>query len=431
MGGKKEPMSGRNDDLMADTSKGTPMSSGPGAKVRRRHHIGYWLTAFAFTTVMAFSTVPTPLYAIYRSEQHFGSFILTVVFAVYAIGVLIALLLGGHVSDWLGRRTVLLPAIGLSVISALIFLSWTAVPALLAARLLSGLSVGLLTATATAYLADLRDRSHPGTSGRHAAIVATAANMGGLGLGPFISGLLAQYVPEPLHTPYLVFAALLLLAIVAIAIAPETVTRSGRRPSYRPQWITFPGSDVSSFRQAALGSLVAFAVFGLFTSLAPTVLTKLLGSQSPVIAGAAVLLVFGLAALIQTVVNFRNPLLGLRVGLWIIASASLLLGAGVLTGAIGAFLCGGGIAGAGAGLTFKSAMRITSHLAGSEYRAQAMAALFFAAYIGLVVPILGLGVALEYVSLHTGVLAFVAALAATNATVALMPTGATEGKIDS
>ncbi|MFD3652838.1 MFS transporter [Streptomyces sp. NPDC058620] len=161
-----------------------------------QHHLGFWLVATVFTLIMAFSTVPTPLYPLYERADGFGPFVVTIVFATYAVGVLVALFLAGHLSDWYGRRTVLLPAIVLSIASALVFASWTSLPALLVARLLSGLSVGLLTATATALLADLHQRARPGASRTRANVVATGANLGGLGLGPLVSGLFAEHAAE-------------------------------------------------------------------------------------------------------------------------------------------------------------------------------------------------------------------------------------------
>ena len=106
-------------------------------------------------TVLAFSTLPTPLYAIYQVRDGFSTFLITVIFAAYAVGVTLALFFAGHASDWLGRRRMLVPAILTSLLSAGVFLVWRDLPGLLLARVLNGLSVGVVTATATAYLAEL------------------------------------------------------------------------------------------------------------------------------------------------------------------------------------------------------------------------------------------------------------------------------------
>src|SRR3954453_8096631 len=141
----------------------------------RRHGAGLWTVAFAFLTVLAFSTVPTPLYAIYQARDGFSTFMVTVIFAAYAVGVILALFFAGHVSDWIGRRRGLVPAVGLSFLSAIVFLAWRDVPGLLLGRVLSGLSVGVVTATATAFLAELHAAERPGAPPRRAQTLATTA----------------------------------------------------------------------------------------------------------------------------------------------------------------------------------------------------------------------------------------------------------------
>jgi len=106
---------------------------------------------------------------------------------------------------------------------------------LLLARVLSGLGVGAVTATATAWLSELR-----GAGSRRAQIVATGANLGGLGVGGLISGFLAQWASPALRVPFVVFTAALLLAWVALMTAPETRGRRSPRPRYRPQRVSVP-----------------------------------------------------------------------------------------------------------------------------------------------------------------------------------------------
>jgi MFS family permease len=91
------------------------------------------VVAFAFLVVMALGTVPSPLYGLYRARDHFSLFMVTVAFAVYAVGVIVALLLAGHLSDLYGRRRMLFPAVCVSVVSAIVSLAWKALPGLLTA----------------------------------------------------------------------------------------------------------------------------------------------------------------------------------------------------------------------------------------------------------------------------------------------------------
>ncbi len=191
----------------------------------RRYGVGFWTIAAVFVTAMAFSTVPTPLYPIYQAHDGFSTFTVTVVFAVYAVGVLTSLLFAGHVSDWVGRKKIMTSALALELLAAALFLAAPSLPVLIVARLVTGLGVGMLTATATAHLQELHSAHRPGASTRRFEIVSTAANIGGLGLGPLVAGALAQYLDAPLRLPYAVFAVLLLLGVVAIALTPETVRK--------------------------------------------------------------------------------------------------------------------------------------------------------------------------------------------------------------
>ena len=151
------------------------------------------------------TTLPTPLYVIYQAQWHFSAAIVTVTFAVYAVAVLATLLLAGRSSDQAGRKPVLAVALGCSALSTVVFILAPDVGVLFAGRILSGLSAGLMTGTATAMLTELV----PASASRRASLVATAANMGGLGLGPLIAGLFAQYAPHPTVLVFEVYLAVL------------------------------------------------------------------------------------------------------------------------------------------------------------------------------------------------------------------------------
>ena len=156
------------------------------AKGRLSRQSGFWAVAFSFLALSAFSTAPSALYGLYAHRDHLSSLTITIVYAVYAGGIVLALVLAGHLSDWYGRRAVLLPALGVAVLAAVVFLVWKSLPGLLVARVLTGFALGITVATATAFIADL-DASPGGVASNRAGIVATIANVGGLGLGALIA----------------------------------------------------------------------------------------------------------------------------------------------------------------------------------------------------------------------------------------------------
>ena len=293
---------------------GQPGSGQPGAgqpagrsRSGRSYRRGFWLVGFVFLVTMAFSAVPAPLYVLYAARDHFGPLMITVIFAAYAVGVIASLFLAGHLSDWLGRRRLAVIAVAVNVASGVIFLVWPSVPGLLVARVVSGISVGMLTATATAYLSELGASGHGDLPRRRTEIIATAANLGGIGLGPLVSGVLAQYAGEPLVVPYLVVEVLMLALLLGLAFVPETVTRPEARPRYRPQRVSVPAEHRPAFYAASAAAAASFALFGLFTSLAPGFIGGTLHDSSHALAGAATFAVFGAAALAQ-IVTSRAPL---------------------------------------------------------------------------------------------------------------------------
>ena len=372
---------------------------------RRRHHsFGFWAAAAAFLVNMGFSAVPTPLYVLYQRRDHFSTITLTVVFGAYAIGVAASLFFGGHLSDRLGRKSVLVPALLVNVASGLVFILAPSLAGLLVARVVSGVSVGLTTATATAYLSELHrgtltDESHPAQrarSSQRAQIVATAANLGGIGVGPLVAGLLAQYAPQPLRLPYYVFGAALLVLAVLIALSPETADRPDPAPRYRPQRIVVPAHARRMFFAATATGTATFAVYGVFTSLAPSFLAGTLHQTSHAVAGAVAFTAFAAGALAQIAMSRARLRTTLRTGPLLLIPGLTLMITGMWLPDLTTFVIGGALAGAGSGISFRGAITAAASTAAPESRAEVLAGFFLGAYVGLSVPVVGLGIATEY-----------------------------------
>jgi MFS family permease len=397
--------------------------SSPALPARPRHHhgLGFWAVAFAFLVVMAFSTVPTPLWSLYRERDGFSAFVVTVVFAAYAVGVTVSLFLGGHLSDWHGRRRVLVPALLLNTVAGVVFLVWPDLPGLVLARVLTGLGTGAVTATASAWLAELHAAHRPEATNRRSQLVASAANLGGIGLGAFVSGVLAEWAGRPLEVPYAVFMVAMLVATGFVLATPETRLAVTPRPRYRPQRVAVPPHARGRFLAAATGALVAFAAFGLFTSLAPSFLAGTLHLPSLALAGTASFAVFAAAVVAQAVTAARDVRQLLAAGIPGMALGLVLLVVAVWLPepSLAAFLGGGVVTGAGAGLIFKGAVGTVAALSTDDTRAEALAGLFVAGYIGLAGPVLGLGLLIRYTSPRMSLLVFAGLLAV--AVVAVAP----------
>ena len=363
-------------------------------RFRLRHGAGFWIIAAAFLTVMAFSTLPTPLYALYQQRDGFATFLITVIFAAYGIGVMASLYFAGHVSDWLGRRRIILVAISVEIVAAVLFLVWPEVPGLIVARFVNGVGVGMLTATATAHLSELRAVARPAEGPATSGTVSSFVNIGGLALGALVSGVLAQYVVAPLVVPYALFLVLLVVAAAAVALVPETVERQEERHAYRPQRVSLPSGSRPTFFAAGAGAFSAFAIFGLFTSLAPSFIAGTLHEPSRLVAGAVTFAVFGAAAVSQVLTARLAPVRQLQLAVALMSLGLVAMATGVLVASLAVFVVAGILAGAGVGILFRASIAVAASLASGTSRGEILAALFLIAYAGMSVPVLLIGVAL-------------------------------------
>lgn len=377
-------------------------------RVELRRRLGVVAVVYAFAVVLGFTTAPTPLWSLYASRDGLSPLLVTVVFAAYALGVVASLFLAGHVSDWFGRRPVFLAALALNLVACAIFLTQTQLAGLIAARLVSGLGIGVATATATAWLVELRD----GT-GRRGEVLAVAANLGGLASGALVAGILAQSTSEPLTVPFLVYLVGLLVAVLSTWMTPETRERVRPLPAYRPQRVSVPAHARGRFFAATAAAAITFAVFGLLTSLAPRFLAGTLHHDSRALAGAAAFTIFGAAAVAQIVARWAEPreLLARAIPAVVLGLALMTVAVWLTDPSLSVFLAGVIVGGAGCGLLFKGAIATVSAIAAPHQRAEALAGVFLAGYLGLAGPIIGLGLLTEVFSTKLSLLVFAATLA--------------------
>jgi MFS family permease len=374
---------------------------------RLSRRAAFWAIAFSFLAVTALSTAPSSLYGLYERHEHLAPLTITMVYAVYAAGVTVSLLLAGHVSDWYGRRAVLIPALTLAIVAAVVFISSKSLAGLLVARVLTGLAVGATVATATAYIADL-DPGPNGTVTRRAGIVASIANVGGLAIGPLATGLLARYAPSGLTLPYVVLLAALVVAMVAVVLAPEGRPAVHPSPKYRPQRLSVPANARTQFVAAIAGVALAFTTWGLFAGLAGRFLAGPLHHPSPALTGAAIFLTFGMGLVVQTTTTNwpGRRLLSAGIPTIILGLAILVASAWTAPPSLALFLTGGVVTGLGASAIFRASLGIVIATARADERAGALATFFVAGYAALSLPVVGLGVALQYLSPRVALLIF-------------------------
>jgi MFS family permease len=367
---------------------------------------------YAFAVTMVGTTLPTPLYVLYRERFGFSELIITVIFATYAAGVIAALLLLGRLSDEIGRRPMLLAGLMFSALSAVAFLVADGLGLLLVGRVLSGISAGIYTGTATATLVDL---AAPRRGGR-ATLVATLANMGGLGCGPLLAGLLAEWAGLRLRLTFWVDLALLVPAVIAVLAMPEPIERSSR-PQLRPQVLRVPGQVRAIFIPAALAAFAGFAVLGVSSAVSPAFLGQVLHVSSVAVVGAVVFGVFAGSTAGQVVLEGVPEPVAMPAGCGGLIAGMGLFALGLAVSSLALLVVGGVLAGAGQGLSFRAGLAGLNASAPDEQRAEVASSYFVVAYVAISIPVIGEGLLARASGLRPAGLIFAAIVVALSAVV--------------
>lgn len=365
--------------------------------------------AFAFLVTMIGTTIPTPLYPVYQQQFGFSQFMITVIFAAYGAGVVGALIVTGRWSDQLGRRPLLFGALAAAALSDIVFLSSQGLSWLLAGRVLSGISAGIFTGTATVAVIELAPKDMKPL----ATFAATAANMGGLGLGPVVAGLLGQYVIWPLHLSYLVHLGLVGLALIAVWRVRETVTRPAH-PHLTLQRLSVPREVRSVFLPAAIASFAGFSVLGFFTATAPAFMGEVLGYSNLALIGVVAGTVFFASILGQRLQNRIEESRRLPWGCVLVILGVSLIGTGIGVVSLGIFLAGAVVAGLGHGIAFRAGLGAITSASPADQRGAVTATFFVVSYVALSVPVMGIGLVARFAGLSAtgiGFAGFVALLA--------------------
>jgi MFS family permease len=357
---------------------------------------GAALAGVAFTVTMLGTTLPTPLYATYAREFHFTELMTTVIYAVYALGVIVGLLLFGHWSDELGRRPMMMAGLALSALSAVAFLLPAAIAWLFVGRVLSGLSAGIVTGTATAAIIDLA----PDARRAQASLLAAAVNMAGLGLGPVLAGVLAEYAPLPTKLVFAVDLVLIAVGFSCVVMLREPVRRAAH-PSLAPRGLTVPGEVRAVFVRAAIAGFAGFAMMGLFSAVSPAFLSDVLGEHNLAVIGAVAFSVFAASVLGQSTSNR----LGVDRSLWLGCSALIagmvLIGSSLLIKSLPLLLIAAVVAGMGQGMSFRAGLASVSEAVPGEHRGAVTSTLFVTLYVGISIPVIGVGALVVGVGLIT------------------------------
>ncbi|HLZ00689.1 MAG TPA: MFS transporter [Bradyrhizobium sp.] len=357
--------------------------------------------------LFAGSTAVTPLYIMYKQAFGFSQITLTLIYAVYVVGNLGGLLLLGRLSDQVGRRPVAAASIALAIISALVFLFARGVGALYLGRILSGLAISIGVGTGTAWLAELIDDE----SKSRATVIATSANFIGLGVSALIAGLLAEYLPWPLHLTYIVYLLALFAAATAVLMAPETVTRS--RPSLplsiRPR-VSVPPQIRAQFVAPAVTGFGSLALVGFYAALAPSLLADQLHVTNHAVAGAIFLemAVFVAGAIVAT--RSLSSRASMLLALALMPPSVALIVAAQLAASMALLIIATAVCAVTAGLGYRGSLQVTNQIAPPNQRAETVSSYLICGFAGNALPVIGIGVISTLAGANAASLAFAATI---------------------
>jgi MFS family permease len=362
----------------------------PDTAIRQRTlspRLAYALSGGIIGLALLASGTPSPLYGVYRELWGFSPVVLTLVYATYAFGVLTTLVLAGRISDDVGRRPVLLVALGTLLGTTVLFMVADSVVWLFVARGLQGLATGLALGAASAALLDLHPRRDPAGVGLTNGVVSAA----GMGLGVLMSATFVQLLPAPRVLPYVALAVLFAIALAGVALMPEPVEERTRL-RLTPQRPSVPAVVRRPFLLAALGVISSWSIGGLFLALGPQLSASLFHTDNHLVSGVSVFALAGSGAIGQLVFGRSVPWAGASAGSVALAAGLLLIVAAASTDSSALLVTGSIIGGAGFGVAFLGALRALSGAIPPEHRAAVMSAFYVVGYLSISLPAVLAGV---------------------------------------
>ena len=334
--------------------------------------------ALTLLTFLAASSAPTPLYHLYQEGLHFSAGMLTLIFGVYAISLLAALLTVGSLSDHLGRKPVIFAALVLDMLAMLLFINEGSVAWLIAARTLQGFATGMATAVLGAALLDHDRQQGP--------LVNSVAPLLGMACGAMGSSVLVEFAPLPTQLIYWTLFVLMLLQALYVWRLPETVSRiPGALASLRPTLHVPPQARRALWLSLPV-DVAVWAMGGFYLSLAPSLVRAATGSTSNLIGGGLVAVLTLSGALMIFSLRNRPADKVLRLGASLLAVGVGLILTAVHSASLPLFFMATLVAGSGFGAGFLGALRSVVPLALPHERAGLMSAFYVLSYLAFCLP---------------------------------------------
>jgi MFS family permease len=358
--------------------------------------VAFWVVAATTAVLLAASSAPSPLYAVYQVEFSFSEITLTVIFAVYVFALMMSLLTVGKLSDFVGRRVVLAGALVVEAGAMALFLGANGVGSLLIARIVQGLATGAALGALGAYLLDLQ----PADGSRLGSLVNSVAPTFGLGVGAMVTGLLIQYAPHPTRLIFAILTGLFVLLALVLLALPETVQRvPGAMAALRPQ-VAIPARARRAFAGAVPTMVATWALGGLILSVGGSLLGGVFGQANHAVVGVVIGLFPISGAASAVLARDLSPSRMARIGIAALAAGTGLFLVAIGSSSIAVFVVASIVAGAGFGSAFLGALRSVTQLAEPHQRAALLSAVYVVSYVAFSVPALVAGLVTTHIGLR-------------------------------
>jgi MFS family permease len=354
-----------------------------------RRRLALAIVAIELGAMFVGAMLPSPLYPLYRQAFGFSQVTLTLIYSVYVLGNLAALLLFGRLADQIGRRSASLPAIAVCLASAAVFAAASGTPWLFVARGLSGFATGLAAGAATAWIVELYGGGSSGAATR----IAAAANFFGNASGTLMGGLLAQFLFWPLRLPFLVYLVLLCAVAVAVLFAPETLANPKRLAdvSLKPR-LGVPPQIRLAFISPATGAFATFALIAFYAALIPNLLIESLHQSAPLVAGAIVGELFTIAAITILSTGWLGSQGAMRATLALLPPSVWLLVGAEVAQSLPLLVASAALGGVAGGLGYRGSLEVVNRIAPPDRRSEVVSSYLVACFAGNSVPVIGIGV---------------------------------------
>lgn len=363
------------------------------------------------TAVFILSNSPTPLYLYWQEQLSFSSGTLTMIFAVYIVGLLVTLLVAGQLSDRYGRRPVLIPGLLAAIVACVLFATASSIVVLGIARFLTGIAVGVIVSAGMAAVVEMGGADRR----RQASLVASVAMVFGAGLGPLLAGTMAQLFRHPIVPTFAIELAVLASAVAVAGILPlRKISHHADGSMHRPAKLHLPTVPAQNRRHLAWGIAVfapGITATSFVLSLGPSLLAKLLDVRSPLIAGGMACAMFLTATGVQFIVSRLHLRSIFLLGAVSTILAMLSLSVAIYTSVTALLVIAALFAGAGQGLGQLGGLTLIGTHVPDNHRAEANAVLNIGGYIPAGLLPVATGYLIDAVGFGVGATVFAAALA--------------------